>query len=273
VVDKYPVPSASDFVYIGPPPHFDVSTRRAYFAPDEASRYDISNAAVDFRMKAAVGDLPAWLPRLAERGIYYLQTDGEILNSLKDVIRHIEYGLFVDGKVPKSVNWKDVESGLKYLWINDAEVFFNENSFASVEFLKAKVDKSGKLLGFVSKNEGLDHLGISGFDRQVIDAARTISSLQISNANDRSIDFDEKPGLTELWVHNLKSLETIEFARRLPDLKGIKIYYCKKVADFSPLLSLDNLEAVEIIQQGDPKDTETLKKLAERGVKIEGVEL
>jgi hypothetical protein len=270
MIDKYRAPPTGELVYIGPKPHFDLASRKAYFAPDEAANFDLRNASIQFRMKACPEYVAPWMTKFASLGVHYMETDGEILDGIRDISERIEGGMFIHGSIRKSVRWSAAASAIRHLTIYDSEVFFDETSFPKLEFLNARKDKAGKLLNYVSSHQ-LKHLGISGFDRVVIEAAGAIESLQISGSTDTHVDFDEKPSVTDLWVHNLKSMEDVSFLARLPNLERLKIYYCGKIADFSPLLKLNALKDVDVVQQGQPKDMATFRALAESGVKISGL--
>lgn len=269
MTENYSAPPHMDLVYIGPSGRIDPAFRRASFNPDEAEKFDIRGAAIQFRMAKHPEHIARWVPRLASFGVTYMDTDGAIIGSLRDVVDRLDDGLFIQGPVKKSVRWIGAQSNIRFLTLYDSEIFFDETSFPKLEALKAKKDKTGKLFNYVSHHQ-LKHLDLSGYDYDVIEAAGDITSLQIAGAMDRHLELPPKPGITDLWLHNLRSLEDVEFVAQLPNLERLKIYYCKKVIDYSPLLKLSRLKRVEIIQQGTPNDAATFHTLAASGVQISG---
>lgn len=225
--DRFPVSNYDEFVHIGPARYLHAASRRAFFGPEDADQFDLPNACIEFDMGDHTDFIAAWALRLASFRIHYLKADGALIDDLAEVVRHVSYGLFIDDAIRKSIRWTRTTSNIRYLFINRSEIFFDKTSFPKLEFLHAKIDGTQKLRDYVS-NHQLVHLGLVGFQRDVIDVSGTIESLQISGSREKRLDFDDKQSVADLWLHNLTALENLDFLLRLPNLQHLKIYYCKK---------------------------------------------
>lgn len=264
------VPAASELVYIGPPPGWDPSSRLAFYGEEEAGQYHHPNANVQFRVRDK-SRVASWVERFKQFGLNYINFEGELSAELSSLFPEITFGFSMFGTKSSCKSYDGPPCRLDYIWLDKHPVYFTRVNFPSLRFLSARVDSSGKLCAFIGDNASLKHLGITGYDEEVVNNCGGICSIQIADAKIETVNLmSDNPNITTAWLHNLSGLSTVAFLEKWPSLKHLKIFYCPKVTDFSPLLALQNLEKVELVTNKPPKDLSLLLELRNRGVEMGG---